>query len=143
MNEGPMSRMTSKRPYLLRALYAWIADNGMTPHLVVDAAVPGVQVPAFAISDGRVVLNIAERAVVGLDMGNDLITFTARFGGVSQAVRVPVAAVLLIYARETGQAMALPEDTDLPADADETSPEGDDGGDAPPPKRGGHLRIVK
>ena len=143
MNEGPMSRMTSKRPYLLRALYAWIADNGMTPHLVVDAAVPGVQVPPFAISDGRVVLNIAERAVVGLEMGNDLISFTARFGGVSQAVRVPVAAVLLIYARETGQAMALPEDTDLPAEVDDTPPEGDDGGDAPPPKRGGHLRIVK
>ena len=140
--------MTSKRPYLLRALYAWIADNGMTPHLVVDATRPGVQVPPFAVSDGRVVLNVADRAVAGLEMGNDLITFTARFGGVSHPVRVPISAVLLIYARETGHAMALPEDADgVESELEEgIEPPGDDdgGGDASPtPRRGSHLRIVK
>ena len=143
--------MTSKRPYLLRALYAWIADNGMTPHLVVDASQPGVQVPSFAVNDGRVVLNVAERAVAGLEMGNELITFTARFGGVSHSVRVPMSAVLLIYARETGQAMALPDDVDpLPElDAVEAKDDGDGDGDDgggdqnPPPRKGGHLRIVK
>lgn len=153
MTEGPSTRMTSHRPYLLRALYAWIADNGMTPHLLVDATRPGVQVPAFAVNDGKVVLNIAERAVVGLDMGNELITFTARFGGVSHHVRVPVSAVLLIYARETGQGMGLPDEPGLPdgTDAqglDETHAGDDDGGDggddlSPPPKRGGHLRVIK
>lgn len=102
--------MTSHRPYLLRALYEWIADNDMTPHLLVDAARPGVQVPPHAVQDGRVVLNIAERAVAGLQMDNTLISFSARFGGVSQNVRVPVEAVLAIYARETGQGMALPEE---------------------------------
>lgn len=152
MSEGPSTRMTSHRPYLLRALYAWIADNGMTPHLMVDASRPGVQVPAFAVNEGKVVLNIAERAVVGLDMGNELITFTARFGGVSHAVRVPVGAVMMIYARETGQGMGLPEEPALPAEEarglDETHAGDDDGGDGgddlvPPPKRGGHLRVVK
>lgn len=100
--------MTSHRPYLLRALYEWIADNGMTPHLLVDATWAGVQVPLQAVKDGQIVLNIADRAVSGLEMSNERIRFSARFGGVSQAVSVPVGAVLAIYARETGQGMALP-----------------------------------
>lgn len=102
--------MTSHRPYLLRALYEWISDNGMTPHLLVDAARPGVQVPIHAVKDGKIVLNVAERAVSTLEMGNDEIRFSARFGGVSQLVSVPIPAVLAIYARETGQGMALPDD---------------------------------
>ncbi|KGT84725.1 peptidase, partial [Xanthomonas vasicola] len=103
-------RMTSHRPYLLRALVEWINDNGMTPHVLVDAGLPGVQVPASAVKDGRVVLNIAERAVVGLQVDNESVSFTARFGGVSHPVMVPMAAVLAVYARETGQGMALPDD---------------------------------
>lgn len=108
--------MTSHRPYLLRALYEWIADNGMTPHLLVDATRSGVQVPLHAVKDGRIVLNVAERAVARLEMTNELIRFSARFGGVSHAVSVPVGAVLAIYARETGQGMALPDDM-MPGDA--------------------------
>jgi stringent starvation protein B len=132
--------MSSNRPYLLRALYEWIGDNDMTPHLLVDASCEGVQVPKAAIKDGRVVLNIAARAVVGLDMGNRELRFKARFGGVSQSVIVPMAAILAIYAQETGQGMMLPEDggalaEEPPGDAPEPT---DDG-----PKRGGHLRVVK
>jgi stringent starvation protein B len=137
--------MTSHRPYLLRALYEWIADNDMTPHLLVDAGQPGVQVPPHTIRDGKVVLNIAARAVSTLELGNDAVRFTARFGGVSHPVSVPVSAVLAIYARETGQGMALPEDT-TPGDAGDEppTPSDPDGGDEPaPPRRGGHLRIVK
>ena len=110
-----VSRMTSHRPYLLRALYEWIVDNGMTPHLLVDATRPGVRVPAHTVKEGRVVLNVAERAVVRLAMDNKAVSFTARFGGVSHPVQVPIAAVLAIYARETGQGMALPEDQGLAA----------------------------
>lgn len=145
------SRMTSHRPYLLRALNEWIADNGMTPHLLVDATQAGVQVPAGAVKEGKVVLNIAERAVVRLMIDNDAVSFTARFGGVSHAVHVPVSAVLAIYSRETGQGMALPDD--VPHD---TEAGGDDGeaassqdtppdDDAPPPagKRPPFLRVVK
>jgi len=148
MTDGPSPQMTSHRPYLLRALYEWIADNSMTPHLLVDATRSGVQVPASAVNQGKVVLNVAERAVANLEMGNDLITFTARFGGVSHPVRVPVSAVLAIYARETGQGMGLPEEIEGPADAVDAADEahdedsGDDGR-TPPPRRGGHLRIVK
>jgi stringent starvation protein B len=146
--------MTSQRPYLLRALYAWISDNGMTPHLLVNAQVPGVRVPAHTIKDGQVVLNIADRAVAHLEMGNDSIRFSARFGGVNQQVVVPVWAVLAIYARETGQGMALPEEHFTELGADDASETEDASESAPAtqetpqpasdaPKRGSHLRIVK
>lgn len=142
--------MSSHRPYLLRALNEWIADNGMTPHLLVDASRPGVQVPPQAISDGKVVLNIAERAVARLLIDNDTVSFTARFGGVSHPVVVPVSAVLAIYARETGQGMALPEDAvgHGPQDGP-TEPDGEPPDDRPPddtgptPPRRGHLRLIK
>lgn len=157
--------MTSHRPYLLRALYEWIADNGMTPHLLVDATRPAVQVPMHAVKDGKIVLNVAERAVLRLEMGNDVISFSARFGGVSHSVSVPVSAVLAIYARETGQGMALPEEASPTDEGDDATEyvgahpgpatlsavpdqpsDGDDDHDGPPhptPRRGGHLRIVK
>ncbi len=148
MTDAP--RMSSHRPYLLRALYEWISDNDMTPHLLVDATQPGVRVPPHTINEGKVVLNIAARAVAHLTMDNDAVAFTARFGGVSHAVIVPVGAVLAIYARETGQGMALPPEEGTAEDAGESPPgppndddsPPDDGG-TPPPKRGGHLRIVK
>jgi stringent starvation protein B len=135
--------MSSNRPYLLRALYEWIGDNSMTPHLLVDATREGVRVPASTVKDGRVVLNIAARAVAQLQLGNRDVRFKARFGGVSQDVLVPVSAILAIYAQETGQGMMLPEDGASLADGPEEGPEdtpptGDDG-----PKRGGHLRVVK
>ena len=144
--------MTSHRPYLLRALYEWIADNGMTPHVLVDATRSGVRVPPHTVKDGKVVLNIADRAVARLEMDNDSIRFTARFGGVSHPVLVPIPAVLAIYARETGQGMALPEDIpgnggepdDSAAAGDPLEHASDDSpDDDPPPRRGGHLRVVK
>ena len=146
-------RMTSHRPYLLRALSEWIADNDMTPHLLVDATQPGVQVPPSTVKEGKVVLNIAERAVVRLMIDNDAVSFTARFGGVSFPVYIPVDAVLAVYARETGHGMALPEDVR----GDETGPDDEPPSppDAPPPehssqagngnagKRPPLLRVVK
>ena len=145
------SGMTSHRPYLLRALNEWIADNGMTPHLLVDATQAGVQVPASAVKEGKVVLNIAERAVVRLMIDNDAVSFTARFGGVSQPVYVPISAVLAIYSRETGQGMALPEDVTHDADTGEESGDDAPATDTPPddhtPPPGGKrppfLRVVK
>jgi stringent starvation protein B len=132
--------MTSNRPYLLRALNEWICDNGMTPYLLVDAARDGVQVPASSVKDGRVVLNIAPRAVAKLLVDNHEVRFTARFGGVSQAVIVPMPAVLAIYAQETGQGMMLPDDGAPMPDDPQGPPAGPDDGD--PPKRS-HLRVVK
>lgn len=149
MTDADLPVMSSHRPYLLRALYEWIVDNGMTPHLLVDADQPGVRVPAQAIRDGKVVLNIAERAVARLQMDNEAVRFSARFGGVSHPVDVPMAAIVAIYARETGQGMVLPEDIGGPApdpgDGPPSPPDGSDAGSGAgdsPPKRG-HLRVVK
>jgi stringent starvation protein B len=140
MSDAASPPMSSHRPYLLRALNEWITDNGMTPHLLVDAKAPGVQVPQQAVHEGRVVLNIAPRAVAQLRIDNDAVSFTARFGGVSHPVMVPVNAVLAIYARETGQGMALPEDSQAqPGGEPEPPPSTPDDG-AP---RRSHLRVVK
>jgi stringent starvation protein B len=139
------SKMTSNRPYLLRALYEWISDNQMTPYLLVDATQDGVQVPSSAIKDGRVVLNIAMRAVANLDLNNHDVRFAARFGGASQQIVVPMRAVLAIYAQETGQGMMLPDDgMRMHEEQAEDMPEPPDDNDTPPPpKNVSHLRIVK
>lgn len=131
--------MTSNRPYLLRALYEWINDNRMTPYLLVDAVAEGVQVPVSAVKDGRVVLNIAARAVAKLDIGLREVHFLARFGGVSQSVRVPMAAVIAIYAQETGQGMMLPEDGAALPPEDPS----DGGGPTDDAPKRGHLRVIK
>src|SRR5690606_1931421 len=133
-------QMTSQRPYLLRALYEWIVDNGMTPHVLVDATVPGVRVPRHAVKDGRIVLNVAERAVGGLRMDNDALRFSARFGGVSQSVLVPLPAVIAVYARETGQGMALPDDPRATAAPQASAPATPSEPEAPAPDDDGPDR---
>lgn len=97
-----MSQMTPRRPYLLRAFYDWLLDNQLTPHLVVDVMRPGVQVPMEFARDGQIVLNVAPRAVGNLQLGDNEVSFNARFGGIPRQVSVPMAAVLAIYARENG-----------------------------------------
>tara|TARA_R110000787_G_scaffold39789_8_gene99382 strand:+ start:25231 stop:25695 length:465 start_codon:yes stop_codon:yes gene_type:complete len=102
--------MTSNRPYLIRAFYDWIVDNGCTPNLVVDALVRGVEVPQSYVADGQIVLNIAPRAVTRFAMDNDGISFNTRFGGLPTDVKIPSGAVIGIYARENGQGMAFQAD---------------------------------
>lgn len=93
----------STRPYLIRAIRDWAVDNGLTPHVLVDAAAPGVHVPAAYVKDGQITLNVDERAVQLLEMSNTRIAFNARFRGVAHLVEVPIEAVLAIFARENGQ----------------------------------------
>ncbi|MEM8547930.1 MAG: ClpXP protease specificity-enhancing factor [Pseudomonadota bacterium] len=114
-------RVSSKRPYLIRAMHEWMTDNHHTPYLVVDAGQPDVNVPSAYVDDGRIVLNVSYSAVDGLVMGNADIEFNARFGGTPFSISVPVSSVLAIYARETGQGVVFSEG------------EGDGGGDSPPP----------
>jgi stringent starvation protein B len=102
----------SSRPYLLRAIHEWIVDSGLTPHLLIDADQPGVDVPDSARQDGKVVLNVSPNAVRDLLMDGELVTFVARFGGVSRAISVPTDAVQAIYARENGRGMMFPDDED-------------------------------
>ncbi len=132
MSSAPQG-MTSNRPYLLRALYAWITDNGLTPHVLVDAAYEGVDVPDHAIQQGKVVLNIAGGATEHLQLENETIYFKARFSGQPYKITVPMAAVIAIYARENGQGMMFAQDDTPPPPVD--SP--DD-----PPSRS-HLKVVK
>lgn len=156
--------MTSNRPYLLRAIYDWISDNGFTPYILVDAGRPGVRVPTSAIREGKVVLNIAMRAVANLDLGNDRVRCMARFSGVSQSIDVPVSAVMAIYAQENGQGMMLPPEDGEPAPVgvepselapqrpslqtvspinQSDEPSSPPSPDEPPPKGPPKLRVVK
>ena len=130
--------MTSNRPYLLRAMYDWISDNGLTPYILVDAAAPGVQVPQSAIKDGRVVLNVAARAVAQLELGKDCVRFMARFSGVGQVVEAPMSALLAIYAHENGQGMMFPAEGEPPPTAGPTTAT-----EPAAPKKGSHLRVIK
>lgn len=116
--------MKPRRPYLLRAIHEWISDSLCTPHVVVDANAPGVEVPRGYAKDGKIVLNVSWNATANLKLGNDELTFSGRFGGASMAVRVPMQAVLAIYARETGQGMIFADD-----DAGPLPPDGDGGGE--------------
>jgi stringent starvation protein B len=97
-----IANMTPRRPYMLRAFYDWLVDNDLTPHLVVDATMNGVRVPLEFVQDGQIILNVAPRAVGNLELGNESVSFNARFGGKPHSVIVPIYAVQAIYARENG-----------------------------------------
>jgi stringent starvation protein B len=108
----------SRRPYLLRAMHEWIIDSGHTPHVIVDALRTGVEVPAAYVKDGKIVLNLSTTATQRLQLTNESIEFDARFAGIVHRVRVPMQAVLGVYARETGEGMVFSE-----GDAEPTPPE--------------------
>jgi stringent starvation protein B len=141
MAETPLR---SRRPYLLRAMHEWISDNNQTPHIVVDASMQGVEVPRQYVQGGKIILNVSNHATSALVLGNDVVRFRARFGAATYDVSVPVAAVLGIYARETGQGMIFSE-----ADAPPPPPESPQpSSDGPPTntesKRGKPtLKVVK
>lgn len=108
---------TSTRPYLIRALYEWCTDNGLTPYVAVRVD-DSVQVPREYVKDGEIVLNISFDATSALQLGNDFIEFKARFGGKPREILVPVGRVIAIYARENGQGMAFPPPVDMLAGGD-------------------------
>lgn len=98
--------MSSSRPYFLRAIYEWILDNNCTPHILVDAHMPGVQVPQQHINkEGQIILNISPSAVKDFFMDNTSVSFNARFSGIVNNLYIPCGAILGIYARENGQGM--------------------------------------
>ncbi|MCG8294946.1 MULTISPECIES: ClpXP protease specificity-enhancing factor [Pseudomonas] len=144
--------MNSSRPYLVRALYEWIVDNDCTPHMLVNAEYPAVQVPQGFASDGQIVLNISPSAVRSLHMDNEAVSFEGRFGGVAHTLYVPVGAILGIYARENGQGMVFELEPPLDDEDDLTADEGVEPNDDGPPEGGGQpprpsgrpsLKVVK
>ncbi|ERS89131.1 MULTISPECIES: ClpXP protease specificity-enhancing factor [Halomonas] len=155
--------MRSSRPYLARALYQWLLDNDLTPHIVVDAEHPEVEVPRQFVQNGQIVLNLSPTAVKDLAMENEAISFGARFGGQPMRVMVPSAALVAIYGRENGVGMVFGHEPVMPEPVDEeaegpapslTEVERDDapasaedeqtGDDEPRPRRGKpSLRVIK
>ncbi|MDD9155885.1 ClpXP protease specificity-enhancing factor [Aliivibrio sp. S4TY2] len=150
-----ISSMMPRRPYLLRAFYEWIVDNELTPHLVVDATMNGVRVPEEFVQDGQIVLNVAPHSVGNLEMGNEAVTFNARFGGRPHSLILPLYAIQAIYARENGAGtMFEPEEAyelsseegifeeDLVSTSEEDS-SSDDKPEPPRPTGRPSLRVVK
>lgn len=131
--------MTSNKPYMVRAFYDWIADNELTPYIVVNADIPGTQVPQDFVKDGQIVLNISPSACGRMDMNLVDISFEARFGGVPQRLVVPYGAVLAIYARENGAGTVFDVEEEPEVEAASPPPEAP----PPPPKGRPNLKVIK
>ncbi len=147
----------SQQPYFLRALYEWCVDSGLTPYLTVRVD-SRTRVPQGYVKDGQIVLNVGPSAVRNLQMDNQWVTFSARFGGVSHVIEVPVGNVFAIYAKETGEGMSfefMPRPGETAAEAltavtppasgrEETAPAESGNPSTPqPPKGKPSLRVVK
>jgi stringent starvation protein B len=132
------------RPYLIRAIREWAMDNGLTPQLLVDAGVDGIVIPEGHVRDGKIVLNVHSQAVKALELGNEFITFSARFGGTSHAIKLPIQSVLAVFARENGQGMFFQEEEtqhqieQSAGDSEESPPNGQSSGPHRP-----YLRLVE
>ena len=145
--------MKSSRPYLLRAIHEWIIDSDCTPFLLVNADAPGVQVPRQHVENDKIILNTGPTATEGLVIGDDEVTFNARFSGKAQTVVAPIGAVLAIYARENGQGMLFNDEsgeTEVTAETELSSSPGDgtvDQGDDDEPEGTSpgkpNLRVIK
>jgi stringent starvation protein B len=139
----------SAKPYLVRAICEWCADNGLTPYLAVKVN-PQTRVPASFVKNGEIVLNISTTATRKLTVDNEWIQFAARFNGSSQEVSVPMSAVSGIFAKETGYGFAFTIAADPAAAlADATAPKDVDSIEPPQeheasrPKRPSHLQVIK
>ena len=132
------------RPYLIRAIREWAMDNGLTPQLLVDAGVDGIVIPEGHVRDGKIVLNVHSQAVKALELGNEFITFSARFGGTSHAIKLPIQSVLAVFARENGQGIFFQEEEtqhqieQSAGDSEESPPNGQSSGPRRP-----YLRLVE
>ena len=127
----------STRPYLIRAIYEWCVDSGLTPYLAVRVD-EHTEVPHTFVKDGEIVLNLSEGAVRNLEMGNEMITCNGRFGGAPFDVMVPVVAVIGIFAKENGQGLVFQG-----GDPQQPPPAAAGGDDMPKPKSKPHLKILK
>jgi stringent starvation protein B len=112
MSEANRPEMPPRAPYFLPAMHAWLTDGGLTPQIIVDTRIESVKVPpGYSDENAHIVLNIGYGAVRELELSGEAASFNARFGGVPHSVYVPMAAILGIYARETGEGMVFNEDS--------------------------------
>ena len=135
--------LTPTKPYLIRAIYEWCMDNGLTPYLSVRVD-EHTQVPMAYVKDGEIVINLGVQAVRDLHISNDMISCGGRFGGVSHDILVPVAAVTGIYARENGQGLLFEaQPYEPPSSPAPTAPVGGAEPGASRPSGRPNLRVVK
>lgn len=113
------NNLTSSKPYLIRAIYEWLLDNGLTPLIAVNTQYEGVIVPSKYVIDNRIILNITPTAIHNLRIGNDAIEFQARFDGRIFSIFIPIIAVLAVYAKENNRGMIFPPEEEV-NDVDET-----------------------
>lgn len=152
--------MSPRRPYLLRAMYEWLVDNQLTPHLVVNASVTGCQLPWEFVKNGQIVLNVSPTAVAQLQMHNEFVEFNARFSGKPHHVVAPMAAVMALYARENGAGTLFEEEAYYSEERDisltddeptatgappavEPAPEASNKQSSKPKRKTSHLKVVK
>ncbi len=151
--------MIPRKPYLLRAMIEWCEDNGLTPLVAVDATQPDVRVPQDFVEEGRITLNVSFSAMKQREVSNEALTGFARFGGRSEALDVPMAAIEAMVVRETGEGMMFPDEAEdqsplterlqdeirAVTEDDHERHADDNGSDEPPrPPRGRpNLKLVK
>ena len=132
------------KPYLLRAAYEWALDSGFTPHILVKATVYGVVVPDDYIEDGRIVLNIHPDATSNLLIGDESLEFSARFSGRPFSVKIPLPAILGLYARENGEGISFPADDLSPEESEDGEEQaGSDSDEKTAPRGRPDLKIIK
>lgn len=134
--------LPSTKPYLLRAIWEWCCDNGLTPHIAVQVDAR-TRVPREHIRDGQIVLNIGATATHKLIIGNDFIEFQARFGGTARELSVPVGQVTAIYARENGAGMAFDLEEAVEPSLSAVDSSGDDNQPVPPRPDGGRPKLQR
>jgi stringent starvation protein B len=137
----------SAKPYLIRAICEWCADNGLTPYLAVKVNAQ-TRVPTGYVKNGEIVLNISAGATRRLTVDNERVQFTARFNGASQEVSVPMSAVSGIFAKESGYGFAFavaanPAASLEAATAPAEIPAAGTPADDKPRGRPKHLQVVK
>ena len=151
-----MTDMTSSKPYLFRAMLEWIEDNGLTPHIIVDANVPNVMVPLEYVQDGEIVLNVSSSSVKLYNSNNDEFSFNASFAGRYQDIFLPITSIKAVFARENQQGLFFSEkqvpvlsdeqvdSLDSQIDAAEHEPEvKEKAGKKSTGKKASHLTVIK
>lgn len=134
---------TPKRPYLIRAFHEWLEDNDFTAYIMIDATHPDVVAPLQYAQDGRLVLACSYQATHNLMIDNDAISFSARFGGVSHELWIPMQAVMGIYAKEDPEHGAFFDPSEYDGyQAEQADSASDDDTDNKPPSKGATLRIL-
>lgn len=141
--------MTSSKPYIVKAYYQWIADNDLTPYIMVDVNVYGVLVPMAYVTDGQIVLNVSSSAVGVISLGDETLEFSARFGGKLEHIVVPYGAIGAIYAKETGAGSSLPiehpveDDNEAKATLTSVNTPNQDNKTDKRPKGSATLKVIK